>query len=58
MNTHCGVGVQLELAAKADRAHAQLIAGAGEDLRQHRLRGPFAERHLLLAEAGLARRRR
>jgi hypothetical protein len=43
-------GGAVELAAKSDRAHAQLQAAGRDQRRQHRLRRAFAQRHLFLAE--------
>src|SRR4051794_39078538 len=44
----------MPLAAKADRAVAQLVARRGQDLRQHRLRVAFSKRDLLFAVPGAA----
>src|SRR5258706_3992313 len=44
----------MPLAAKSDRAVAQLVARRGKNLREHRLRGAFAEWHRLRAEFGAA----
>src|SRR6185503_14889678 len=44
----------MPLAAKTDRAVAQLVAGGGKNLREHRLRSAFPEPHVFLAEFRMA----